>query len=404
MSINFLDTSSLLVQIPNEFFVISEITLEELENIKTSASKDTEIKQKARKIARFIMENFDKNRFAIEKCHIDDKNMSNDKKILACAQALARRHPDEELIFYTNDINMYNMARAAANISKVQEMKEITETYKGYREVTLSDEEMAQYYSNLTSNFFNLYKGEYLIIKNSEGEVVDTACWNGTTMRGLTYDEFTSTTFGRLKPKKDDPYQACVFDSLDHNQVTLITGPAGSGKSLIGLGYLFSLLDKKIDRIVVFCNPVVVRNAAKIGFVPGDVNQKLLTTQMGNILSSKIGDKIAVETLIDQQKLILVPVGDCRGYEVPPNSGVFITEGQNFNIDLLRLILQRCGEDTKIIVEGDVLEQVDLESYAGERSGINSMSKVFRGKEVFGQVELQNIYRSQVAKLADKMR
>jgi len=223
-------------------------------------------------------------------------------------------------------------------------------------------------------------------------------------MRPLWYDDFTSDTFGRLKPKKNDPYQACLFDSLTHNQVNLITGKAGSGKSLLSLAYLFSLLDHKIDRIVIFCNPVIVRNAAKIGFVPGDVNQKLLTTQMGNILSSKLGDKMYLDELINQKKIVLIPVGDSRGYEIPPNSAVYITEGQNYSIDLLRLLLQRCAEDSIVIVEGDVLEQVDLEAYAGENNGIMAMSQAFRGDEQFGQIELKNIYRSHTAELADRMR
>lgn len=218
---------------------------------------------------------------------------------------------------------------------------------------------MSEYYSNLGSNIFNLYKGQYLIIRNQEGEVVDKACWTGKEMRQLVYDEIHSGAFGRIKPKKDDPYQACLFDSLQHNQVNLITGDMGTGKSLIGLAYLFSLLGKTIDRIIIFCNPVIVRNAAKIGFVPGDTNQKLLTTQMGNILGSKLGDVMAVESLINEGKLVLIPVGDSRGYEVPPSSAAYITEGQNFNIDLLRLILGRCAEDTIVICEGDVEQQCD---------------------------------------------
>jgi phosphate starvation-inducible protein PhoH len=59
----------------------------------------------------------------------------------------------------------------------------------------------------------------------------------------------------------------------------MVCGPAGSGKTFIALGYLFSLLEAhEIDRIVVFCNPVVAKNAAKLGFYPGTVEEKLLST------------------------------------------------------------------------------------------------------------------------------
>lgn len=45
--------------------------------------------------------------------------------------------------------------------------------------------------------------------------------------------------FGDIKPMKDDKYQRCAFDSLLNNQITMLKGPAGSGKSMIALSYLF---------------------------------------------------------------------------------------------------------------------------------------------------------------------
>ena len=336
---------------------------------------------------------------------LDYYELNNDIKILATAVSYIgkylARDAEVDYTFYTNDNCLYLLAKAY--IQNVERIDEEKDKYNGIREVALSDEEMSEYYSNLCNNIFNLYVGEYLIIKDKNGEVVDKACWTGTEMRPLWYDDFTSGTFGRLKPKKNDPYQACLFDSLTHNQINLITGKAGSGKTLLSLAYLFSLLERKIDHIVVFCNPVVVRDAVKLGFYPGTVTEKLLSTQVGSILSSKLGSEIAVENLIEQGKLILIPVGDSRGYEVPPNSAVMVTEAQNYSIDLLRLILQRCAEDSIVIIEGDVEEQTDLSAYAGENNGIRSMSKVFRGDDQFGQIELKNIYRSHVAEKADLM-
>lgn len=412
MAVRFLDTSSLLLQIPIDFFYISNITLTELENIKNSANKDFEIKQKARLVSRFIMENYDKNRFKIVDYNPNFLNIlfaseedreivNNDIKILACAKWVNYIKPTEEFTFFTNDINLFNIARSHG--LKTQQTEEIKEEYTGTFEVELNDAEMADYYSHLSSNIFNLYVGEYLIIKDKEGEVVDIACWDGNKMRPAAYDDFTSGYFGRVKPKKGDAYQTCLFDSLYNNQVTLISGKAGSGKSFIALSYLFSLLDKKIDRIVVFCNPVVARSAAKLGYYPGSVTEKLLSTQVGAILSSKLGSQTEVEKLIDEGKLVLVPIGDARGYEVPQGSALYITEAQNFNIELLRLALQRANEDTKVIIEGDAAEQTDLDAYAGDYSGVRAMSKVFRGDREFGQVELKNIYRSHTATLADKM-
>ena len=405
--INFYDTSSLLIKIPDTYFYISSITLLELEGIKTSFNKDQDIKERARKVSNYLANNPDK--FKVVRYTPDlvshylpaflDIN-NNDVKILSCAiyqQNLSK----EELKIFTNDINLFLFCRELQ--LTVEQIKDEKWDYNGIFEISLSDDEMADYYSNLNSNYFNLYKGQQAIIRDSNNEVVDMACWDGEKMRALLYDDITSGSFGRLKPKRNDPYQACLFDSLQHNQVNLITGKAGSGKTLLALAYLFSLLDHKIDRIVIFCNPVVVRGSCKLGFYPGTVTEKLLSTQVGNILTSKLGDQMFVEGLINEGKLVLVPVGDSRGYEVPPSSGVLITETQNFSIDLLRLILQRCAEDTVVIAEGDVLEQCDNDAYAGGQSGLRAMSKAFRGDSQFGQVELKNIYRSRTAKLADAM-
>lgn len=82
-----------------------------------------------------------------------------------------------------------------------------------------------------------------------------------------------------------------VIDSFFNNEITMVCGKPGSGKSLLALGYLFSELERgDIDRIIVFCNPVVAKNAAKLGFYPGTVEEKLLSSSVGSILSSKLGD------------------------------------------------------------------------------------------------------------------
>ncbi len=59
----------------------------------------------------------------------------------------------------------------------------------------------------------------------------------------------------------------------------MLHGPAGTGKSYLALGFLFYCLEKgKIDKIVIFCNPVAARGAAKLGFTPGSLMDKILDT------------------------------------------------------------------------------------------------------------------------------
>ena len=75
--------------------------------------------------------------------------------------------------------------------------------------------------------------------------------------------------FGKIKPI--DSYQELVCDSFKYNQLTLVKGRAGTGKSLLSLAYLFTLLEKgDIDKIIIFCNTVATAGSAKLGYYPGD--------------------------------------------------------------------------------------------------------------------------------------
>jgi predicted ribonuclease YlaK len=194
-------------------------------------------------------------------------------------------------------------------------------------------------------------------------------------------------------------------DALSNNQITMLKGPAGTGKSYLAMAYLLHKLDRnKIDKIIVFCNTVATRGAAKLGFYPGSRDEKLLDSQIGNMLSSKLGDKTEVERLIQEGKLVLLPLSDIRGYDTSGmRAGVYITEAQNMNVDLMKLTLQRIGEDSICIIDGDPLAQVDDESFAGDNNGMRRASQVFRGTEVYGEVELQTIHRSKIASIAENM-
>jgi predicted ribonuclease YlaK len=195
------------------------------------------------------------------------------------------------------------------------------------------------------------------------------------------------------------------MDSLHNNQITVMRGKAGSGKSYLGLSYLFSQLEKgKIDSIVIFCNTVAVRGAAKLGFYPGSRDEKLLDSQIGNFLTTKLGSITEVERMIDEGTLMLLPVADCRGVDLTGlNCGVFCTESQNTSADMMKLILQRIGEDCICVFEGDDQSQVDMKDYAGDNNGLRRLSEVFRGHDIYGEVNLPIIHRSKIAALAENI-
>lgn len=414
----FYDTCSLLIKADALFdnedstIVISSISLEELENIKTSGSKDEDTKMRARHLLRTLDENPDKYEIWIFKepmlKPIEEKgfSISNDMRILATAIDYDNtQHPDET-VFITNDLLLKHIANLFFGEDSIGSIEEDSyQGYTGFKEVYLNDADMAQFYQNINQNTQDLYVNQYLLIKNKQGEIVDTVCWDGETHRPLKYHSFRSDQFGEIKPYKNDIYQAILADSLQNNQITMVKGPAGTGKTYLSLGYLMYLLDKgKIDKIIVFCNTVATKNSAKLGYYPGTRDEKLLDSQIGNLLASKLGNKIAVEQMLADEKLVLLPLSDIRGYDTSGmNAGIYISEAQNMDISLMKLTLQRIGEDSICIIDGDCKTQVDDINFAGRNNGMRRVSEIFRGEDMYGEVELQIIHRSRIAKIAEQL-
>lgn len=410
----FLDTCTLMNMQQSAFresFLISSITLSELESIKSSNSRDEEAKWQARKILHLLEEKQDDYEIILynEKlCGNIINNYglinNNDSKIIASAYLYYLNQPDT--IFITSDLACRALARSIGLPVEFMSNEYQDDEYHGYKEIKMNDEELADFYSNIYHNNINIYslnENEYLLILNQENEIIDKYKWKDNQYYKINYLTIESSMFGKISPK--DTYQLIAMDSLYNNQLTVMRGKPGSGKSLLGLSYLIAMLEKgKIDKIVIFVNSVAVRGAAKLGFYPGDKNDKLLDSQIGNFLVSKLGSITEVEKMIDEGTLELVPVADCRGMDTTGmHAGCYITEAQNTNIDMMKLLLQRIGDDSIVVIEGDDKTQVDMSEYAGINNGLKRLSKVFRGQPFYGEVSLSNVYRGKIAARAELM-
>ena len=413
--IKFYDTNILLElqdKVFNERFCISSVSLQELESIKVSSKKDEEIKYNARKILHLLDKYKDKYNVIIYTLAMEDFIIENhmevtpDTKIIAsCVFAKDTFVDDADYIFVTNDIACKMIANKIFGL-KVESINENKlDEYKGFIEKSLSEAEMAYFYEHLNENLYELLVNEYIIIKNDKNEIVDKFRWDGEMYQNVKLPTIKSNYFGMVKPYNGDIYQQMVLNSLSINQITMIKGAAGTGKSYLALGYLMWLLEKhKIDKIIMFANPTPTANSAKIGFLPGSQLEKLIDSSCGNMLACKFGDKYMIEQLVSQNKLSILPMCDIRGFDTNGlNAAIYITEAQNLDISLMKLALQRIGEDSICIIDGDYNTQCDMPQYAGDNNGMRRMSEVFRGNDFYGEVELQNIYRSRISQVAELM-
>lgn len=413
--IQFYDTNALLYvcntkEVKN--FLISNLTLTELENIKQNSKKDLQIKYKARHLIQWLIQNNDKYNI-IQYNYQWDKELKKypmlpdniDSRIILSAIHAKKQFNDIKFITY--DANCFYLAQNLGLKSEYPIIKD--ETYVGYKQICCSNEtELINFYSSFSQKTYNPYKllpNEYVLVKDLNNTILSVHKYLGINKgyAQILDIPFNSKMFGKIKPK--DVYQKMIMDSMHNNTISLVRGPAGTGKSLLSLGFLFDRLEKnKIDRIIIFCNTVATEGSAKLGYYPGSKDQKLLDSQIGNFLVSKIGDKIAVETLIDKGQLILLPMSDIRGFDTSGmKAGVYITQAQNMSIDLMKLALQRIGQDSIVILDGDSNAQVDLGMYGGINNGLRRVSKVFRGSDIYGEITLKNIYRSKIANIAQKM-
>ena len=412
----FYDTNVLLhnnTWTQNQKFYISNITIEELEQIKVSEKQSLKIKYLARKVVRWLINNPDKYKVFIfdENSKIIKKKFpftidSQDKRIIATAFEAQEKGYDFNFITY--DYNCYLIAKETGLSSCILKQNN-PEIYNGYKKITCpTDETLADFYTKINSydgnDFKDLLINEYLLVYDKNNILIDKYKYLGNNkFEQVKFITANSKMFGKIKPI--DPYQELVMDSLNSNQLTLIKGAAGTGKSLLSLAYLFRALEKgDIDKIIIFCNTVATAGSAKLGYYPGDRTQKLLDSQIGNFLTSKLGAREQVERLIDQGLLLLLPMSDIRGFDTSGmRAGIYITEAQNLSIDLMKLALQRIGQDSICILDGDNDTQVDLNVYAGENNGLKRVSEVFKGQDFYGQITLKVIHRSRIANIANKM-
>lgn len=102
--------------------------------------------------------------------------------------------------------------------------------YTGYKVVKLSNTEMADFYANKT-NLFELVENEYLVIQNSDEEVVDKFCFQEEAFKPVRFKAIKSAILGDIKPRNLE--QELAFNMLQDSKtkIKVLTGPYGSGKA-----------------------------------------------------------------------------------------------------------------------------------------------------------------------------
>ena len=271
------------------------------------------------------------------------------------------------------------------------------EEYLGYREVCLSDEDMAAFYSGQLEDNFGCLTNEYLLLKNTNDELCDQVRWTGEQFAKVQFKQINSRFFGKVKPRNIQ--QQLALDMLYNQDITVkfLAGKFGTGKDYLMSSAAIDLVEKgKYNKIVWVRNNIEVKNSKPIGHLPGDYNDKLLPFAMP--LADHLGGVDGLEIMMNQGKIELVHLGFIRGRDIR-DSIIMCSEAENMTKEHIQLLLGRVGEGSSLWVNGDY-KQVDGEVFVKNSGLIIAVNKL-KGHPRFGYVKLLKTERSETAAMAD---
>lgn len=188
-----------------------------------------------------------------------------------------------------------------------------------------------------------------------------------------TNDEMLPVKKSRNRLSRDDEFQevreSSVIKTLNFAQDTYLNaikskniifgaGPAGTGKTYVATSYAaLQLLNKKVDKIILTRPNVEVGRS--LGFLPGSLEEKYAPylEPFSYILKQRLGEGF-YDYCLKTKTIDPRPLGFMRGSNFE-NVIVLVDECQNMTKIEFRMLLSRIGNNTKIILSGD-LEQMDI--------------------------------------------
>jgi len=168
--------------------------------------------------------------------------------------------------------------------------------------------------------------------------------------------------------------QRKYVDAIEKNSVVFGVGPAGTGKTYLAVALaVYALKKRKVSRIIL--TRPAVEAGEKLGFLPGDLNEKVdpYLRPLFDALQDMLGADAHIR-LVERGELEIAPLAYMRGRTLS-NSFIILDEAQNATKEQMKMFLTRMGENSKVVVTGDVT-QIDLPSSV--TSGIKHALEVLK--------------------------
>jgi PhoH-like ATPase len=336
-----------------------------------------------------------------------------DHRILAISEFIKDKYPDRKVILVTKDVNLRMKAKSLqidAEDYKTDKVADISFLDLGVREYKDFDDNLiAKLYEqgHLTIEEMGIdpqpFANEFFIIKSSKSSIL--ACYNPFLQRMEKVDK--KVAYGIKPHNAEQTFSVHALLDPDVKLVSL-TGKAGTGKTLLALAC--AIAQHKMYEQVLLARPIVSLSNRDIGFLPGDVGEKI------NPYMQPLFDNLSVikrcfnphsqehrliEELQEEERLVISPLAFIRGRSVS-NCYFIIDEAQNLTPHEVKTIITRAGEGTKMVFTGDI-EQIDSPYLDTASNGLSYLSDKMKNQDIFAHVNLIKGERSFLAELASKL-
>jgi PhoH-like ATPase len=211
-----------------------------------------------------------------------------------------------------------------------------------------------------------------------------------------------------IKPRNAE--QTFAVDALTNVNIPLVTltGKAGTGKTLLALASALHI--RKYYRQVYIARPIVPLSNKDIGFLPGDVQNKIEPYMQPLWDNLKViqdqfpeNDKQnqQITQMIKDEKIVIEPLSFIRGRSLQ-RIFFIVDEAQNLTPHEIKTIITRAGQGSKVVFTGDIY-QIDHPYLDSQSNGLSYLIDHFKGQKLYAHINLEKGERSELAELASNL-
>lgn len=344
---------------------------------------------------------------------------SSDNLILAAAIAIKAEFPKRKTIVVSQDVNMRVIADALGLLTEDYISTQVVSSrdviYEGFTKFLVDDfmieefydkEDVWLYEEDAVEQGIVLHPNQFVMLVSVENEkktaIARFESWN-TPVKPLV--SFENSIWG-VSPRNKE--QKCGMDLLMNDDIPFVSliGRAGSGKTLMamlaGLEQVLGAENGRYNRIIV--SRPVQPLGKDIGFLPGTMEEKMapwMKPIFDNMQFIMGKDRTLLDMYMEKGVVEIDAITYIRGRSIS-NAYLIIDEAQNLTSHEVKTILTRVGENTKIVLTGDI-EQID-NIYTNETSnGLTYAIEKFKESILSGHITFKKGERSKLATEASKL-